>query len=156
MSLWRQLKLGFRALTFRGRVDQEISKELRHYLEESKQEHIARGLSVEEAERAVRPEFGSAVSVREQVRSYGWENIVEAFFADLRFALRQLRALPVFTTVTVLTIALGIGITTAIFSAVYPILFASLPYPNASSIVTISEFTDDGTRIDSTFGMYLG
>ena len=156
MSIWRQLKLGFRALTFRGRVDGEISEELSHYLEESKQEYIARGLSMEEAERAIRLEFGSTVILREQVRSYGWENIVEEFFADLRFALRQLRALPVFTTVTVLTIAVGIGITTAIFSAVHPILFASLPYPDASRIVTISEWTDDGTRIDGTFGMYHG
>ena len=156
MSLWRQLKRGFRALTFRRTVDREISEELRHFLEESKQAHIASGLSVEEAERAVRLEFGSTPGLQEQVRSYGWENIIEAFFSDLRFAFRQLRALPIFTTVTVLTIAVGIGMTTAIFSAVYPILFASLPYPEATRIVTISELTSDGARIDGTFGMYRG
>ncbi|MCI0415374.1 ABC transporter permease [bacterium] len=153
MSVWRQLKLGFRTLTSRTRVDQEISEELRHYLEESKQAHIARGLSVEEAERTVR-QFGSAASLHEQVRSYGWENIVEAFFSDLRIACRQLRALPIITTVAVLTIALGIGITTAIFGSINPILFESLPYPHATQIVTISEFTNDGARIDGTFGMF--
>ena len=156
MSLWRQLKLGFRALTFRRSVDREISEELRHFLEESKQAHIARGLSVEEAERAVRLEFGSASALHEQVRSYGWENVIEAFFSDLRFAFRQLRALPTFMIVTVLTIALGIGITTAIFSAIHPILFESLPYPDATRIVTISELTNDGARMDGTFGMYRG
>lgn len=156
MSFWRQLKLGFRALTFRRSVDQEISDELGHYLEESKQAHIARGLSAEEAERAVRLEFGSTVGLQEQVRGYGWETIIEAFFCDLRFAFRQLRASPTFTAFTVLTIAVGIGITTAIFSAVNPILFESLPYPDASRIVTISEINQDGARIDGTFGMYRG
>jgi putative ABC transport system permease protein len=73
---------------------------------------------------------------------------------DLRFAARWLRASPGFTLLVVVTLALGIGGTTAIFSAVNPVLFRPLPYPDAARIATILEMRRDGSRIDGTFGMY--
>src|SRR2546425_761281 len=73
---------------------------------------------------------------------------------DLRYAARCLRAAPGFTAIAVLTLALGIGATTAIFSAVNPVLFQSLPYPHAGRIAMISEMRRDGSRNDGTFGMY--
>jgi putative ABC transport system permease protein len=154
VSLWRQLTRGLRALTQRSSADRDVADEVQHYLEQATAAHIARGVSPEAALRAARLELGSVTGVREQVRGYGWENLVETLLADLRFAARRLRAAPGFTAITVLTLALGLGGTTAIFSAVNPILFRPLPYPDPSRIAMILELRADGGRSGGTFGMY--
>ena len=154
MSIWRHLTHGLRILTARAASDQDLSEEAQHYVDQTTEEFIARGLSPEEARRAARLECGAVSSIREEVREHGWENTVEALFADLRFALRHLRANPGFTAVTVFTLALGIGAATAIFSAVNPILFESLPYPNASRIITIWSRRTDGGRNEGAFGAF--
>ena len=154
MSLWRQLARGIRALTHRFTADQDVADEVRDYFERAAEAHVARGLSPEEARRAARLELGGIASVREQVRGYGWENAVETVLADLRYGARRLRAAPAFTAVAVLTLALGVGATTAIFSAVRPVLFESLPYPDADRIVTIWETRSERPRTHPTFAMY--
>src|SRR5882672_5184696 len=73
---------------------------------------------------------------------------------DLRYAARRLRAAPGFAAIAILTLALGIGATTAIFSAVNPVLFQPLPYPNPARIAMIVEMRSDRSRNDGTFGMY--
>jgi putative ABC transport system permease protein len=87
-------------------------------------------------------------------RASGWENVVATALADLRYAARGLQAAPGFTTITVLTLALAIGGTAAIFSAVNPILFEPLPYPDPGRIVAIWDFSRDGSRLAATFGTY--
>ena len=154
MSRWRQLTRGFRVLSHRSIADKNVADEVQHYLEEATAAHIARGLSPNEALRAARLELGNAAGVREEVRGYGWENVIETLLADLRYAARRLRSAPGFTAITVLTLALGLGATTAIFSAVSPILFESLPYPDAERVTMIWEVGSDGARSDATFGMY--
>jgi putative ABC transport system permease protein len=154
MSLWRQLTRGLRVLTNRTAADDDLSDEVQHFLEQSTAAHLARGLSPSEARRAARLELGNVTTVREQVRASGWEYFLTALFADLRYAVRNMLRAPGFTAVTILTLALGIGATTAIFSAVNPILFESLPYPHASSIMMISDFSSDGSRLDVTFHTY--
>ena len=99
----------------------------------------------EEARRAARLEFGNVTAVREQVRGYGWEHVVETLAADLRHGARRLRSSPGFTAVSVMTLALGIGASTAIFSAVNPILFDPLPYPDADRVATIWDVSRDGS-----------
>ena len=154
MSLWRQLTRGLRVLTNRRVADQDVADEVRHFLEESTAAYIARGLSPDDALRAARLELGNVSNVREQVRASGWENFAATFFADLRYAARQLHSHPGFTAVTVLTLALGIGATTAIFSGVNPILFASLPYPHADRIMMLWDFGSDGSRSHLAFHTY--
>ena len=141
-------------LTHPAAADRDVTDEVQQYLEDATAAHVANGLSPGQAARAARLEVGSVLGVREQVRGSGWEAAVGALFGDLRFAARRLRATPGFTAVTVLTLALGIGATTAIFSAVHPILFAPLPYPDAGRIAMIWDRGTDGSRVDGTFGTY--
>ena len=153
MSFWRQLRHGIRNLIDRKAADQDFSDEVQQYFEEATAAGMACGLSVEDAERAARRELGSMTAVQEQARSYGWENLLRSLTGDLRYGARQLLANPGFTIVSALTLALGIGATTAIFSAVNPILFAPLPYPHASRIMMIWN-SYQGARSEVAFGTY--
>src|SRR5690242_15425315 len=155
MSLRRQLTRGLRALMHRAATDADVSDELRHYLDLSAAAHQQRGLAPDAARRAAQMEMGNMTVAREQVRSYGWENGVEALATDVRYALRRLRANPGFTLVSILTLALGTGAATTIFSVVNPILFESLPYPHADRLVTLADRGSDGSSLAPTFGTYV-
>lgn len=155
MNLARQIARGLRALFNRAATDRELADEVNDYLAHATAAHVARGLSAHDAARAARLELGGATLVSEQVRTSGWENTVDSALADLRYAARRLTASPVFTIVTVLTLALGIGATTAIWSTVNSTLFEPLPYPNAGRIVTVWDRTTDGGRLETTYGTFL-
>jgi putative ABC transport system permease protein len=154
MALWRQLTRGLRVLAHRRAADQEVADEVAHYFEQVAAELEARGLSPADARRAARHELGSDTVVREQVRSYGWENAVATLLADLRYAARRLRGDPGIAVLGALTLALGIGASTAIFSAVNPILFESLPYPQPGRITGIWNHGPEGSRGNMMFGTY--
>ena len=153
MSLWRQLTRGARGLFSQSRANDDISAEIRQYLDDATAAGLARGLSIDQAHRAAREELGTLTAVQEQVRSYGWENTVRSLIFDVRYAARQLRNNAGFTIVAVITLALGIGASTAIFSAVNPILFSPLPYPHANRILMIWN-TWRGARFELSFGTY--
>lgn len=137
MSLWRQFTRGVRVLGNRTDADRDIADEVRHYLEEATACFVARGMSPEEARRAALRDLGSATAVQQQVRGYGWENLIDTFVADLRYAARRLRSNPGFTTVSVLVLALGIGASTAIFSVIEGVLLKPLPYPHSEQLVAL-------------------
>lgn len=153
MSLWRQWRRGAHSLLHARAADQDIADEVRQYFEEATAAGMARGLSAQDARRAARLELGNMTAVQEQLRSQGWENIIRAIGADLRYAARQLRHNPAFALITALTLALGIGACTAIFSAVGPILFEPLPYPQAGRIMMIWN-SYAGDRAEIAFGSY--
>ena len=154
MARWRSVTRGLRALLLRRAAQRDLSDEVAHYLEQDVAERMRGGLPREEALRQARLDSGGASRVQEEVRSAGWEHRIETLLADLRLGLRKLRMAPGFTAVTVLTLALGVGATTAIFSAVNPILLAALPYPDAGRIVALSDKQNDGNRADVTFGSF--
>lgn len=139
MSLWRQISRGFRTLTNRSSTDHDVSEEVQHFLDQSTAEFAARGLSPEEARRAAKIQMGNMTNVKEEVRSYGWENILETFIADVRYGLRQLRRNPSFTIITILTLALGIGANTAVFSVVNSVLLKPLAYPKPEELVFLRQ-----------------
>ncbi len=139
MSFWRQLSRGFRKLTNSSSSDQDVNEEMQHFLDQATAEFAARGFSPEEARRAARIQMGSMAGVKDQVRSYGWENIVDTFFADIRYGARQLRRNPSFTAITILTLALGIGANTAVFSVVNSVLLKPLAYPKSEELVDLHQ-----------------
>ena len=90
-----------------------------------------------DATRTARLEMGSVEAVKDEVRDVGWETTVEGIWRDARHGLRLLRRSPGFTVVTVLTLALGIGANTAVFSVAHAVLFQSLPYPEPERLVAL-------------------
>ncbi len=150
----RQLTRALGALFRSRRADAEVADEVAHYLDEAAAAHQSRGLSPEAARRAARLEVGSPVAVRDEVRTSGWEHLVEASLRDVRFALRKLGKSPLFTATAVLTLAIGIGASTAVFSAVHPILIEPLPFPDADRLVTLDDWTSDGGAMPVTLGTF--
>ena len=148
MSLWRQFTRGLRVLADRKAADREIADEVSHYLEEATAAYVRKGLSPGEARRAARLDLGGITTVREQVRAYGWENALDAMAADFRYAVRRLGSAPGFTAASLITLALGIGASTAVFSVVSAVLLRALPYPNPERIVRVWEQAPDGHRMN--------
>jgi len=109
MGLWRHLARGVRVLTDRTAADREIADEVQDYLDRATDAALARGLSPDAARRAARRDLGNPVAVREQVRGYGWENLVSTLLADLRYAARRLRARPGFRAARVSALVVKTG-----------------------------------------------
>jgi predicted permease len=139
MAFLRNIVTGLRSLFRKNQVDRELDEELAAYWEMQVAEKMQRGMTRKDALRAVRLERGSLELTKEVVRSGGWESFVETCWQDLRYAQRRLRMAPTFTIATVLTLALGIGATTSIFTLVHAVLLKSLPVANPSELYRLGK-----------------
>lgn len=120
------------------RHDDEIEKELRFHVDTRTDDLIAAGVPPEEARRRARLEFGGVMQTKEAVREVGRWSSVNGLGQDLRFAFRTLRATPVVTVVAILSLALGIGGNTAIFSIVDSLVLRSLPVKEPQQLATMT------------------
>jgi predicted permease len=154
MSLLRNITSGLRSLFRKEQVDRELEEELRAYQEMAAAETMKNGMSRKEALRAVRLERGSLEVSKEIVRSGGWEFFVETCWQDLRYGLRVLRKWPGFTAVAVLTLALGIGANTAIFSLLDALVFRDASVPHPEQIVRFGVHTPDDPSTEVSLPMF--
>ena len=133
--MWvRRFWLKLQSLFRRNRSSQRLNDEIQFHLDQQIAENVAAGMSREEARHAAMRTFGNSTILKEQTRdTWGW-TWLEQIAQDFRYAARMLRKSPGFTSVAVLTLALGISATTAIFSVIYGVLISPYPYHKANEI----------------------
>src|ERR1035441_5085713 len=135
MTWWRRLWR-------REQMETQLEKEMRFHLDHHTADLIARGHSSEEARRLARLALGGPAQVKEERRDARGTLLLQDLWQDFRYALRTLRQKPGFTAVALLTLALGIGATTVMFTVINGVLLKPYPFPQPSRLVSLQEKTD--------------
>jgi len=164
MSWWKSL--------FRKRaLDAQLDSELRFHIEKLTNDYIADGMSPEEARRQAVLEFGGREQIKEEVRDVYCIRLLDATVTNLKSAFRFIRKSPTFSATVILTLALGIGANSAVFSAIDAILLKPLPFPDADQLMRVDQYNpktssplhlvapvrlEDWNRLNSTFQALTG
>jgi predicted permease len=138
--------MNWRRFFRRAHADREQQQELESYIDITAEEYLAQGMSPEQAWRAARRKLGNLTRIREEVYDMNTATFFEGTLREFRHAARMLRLNPAFSVTAVLTLALGIGATTAMFSVVHGVVIKPLPYPDADAVVTLGVSAVFGTE----------
>jgi predicted permease len=130
----------------RKQMEEQLEKELQFHLDQHMNDLIAQGHDPEEARHQARLTLGGPEQVKEECRDARGTRWIEDLFQDVRYALRTLRQKPGFTAVALLTLALGSGATTVMFTVINGVLLKPFPYPDANRLVSLQEQTDWSTQ----------
>jgi predicted permease len=144
MGLLGNVAQGIRSLFRRPALEREMDDELVEFINASTAEKMRRGMDAEQAAHAARVEMGSANAVKHHIRSATWESRMEILFRDLKYCTRRLLRSPGFTLIAVLSLALGIGANTAIFTLIKQVLLQNLPVTDPQQLVTFGKSTGGG------------
>ncbi|MBS1805938.1 MAG: ABC transporter permease [Acidobacteria bacterium] len=139
MLWWNRLVAGFSSLFSKRRKREELDEELRAYLQVAVEERIRSGMTEADAWRSARVEMGSIETVKTKVSAIGWDSWFESAVWDVRYGMRQLFRSPGFTSVALLTLALGIGANTAVFTLVYGVVLKQLPISHPDQLYRVGE-----------------
>ena len=131
----------FRSTILRSNLDEDFTEETRFHLDQRIDDYVKGGMTYEQARLEAHRRLGNLALVREQVRDVDTFRWLGDLGQDGRYALRQLRRNPGFALVAILTLGLGIGTTTAVFSVVDAVVLRPLSYADPSRLVTIDEWT---------------
>ncbi len=154
MTFFKDLRLRLRALLFPSRIERELKEELEFHIELETRKNIAAGCNPQDAERKARLEFGGIAQVEEKCRDTRGVELVTTTFRDLRHALRTYRRAPLFTATVVLTIALGLGIDTALFTIFDAYYFQTVNVRDPQSLYECNWIDATGSGHDFTWDEY--
>src|ERR1700726_5012907 len=152
---WFTAPLRLKSILFGRRLERELDEELQFHLEHKIEEGIASGLSPKEARYTAMRAMDGLEQRKEQMRDMRRIHWLTDFVDDVRYAIRSLRRTPGLTAFVVLTLALGIGMTSATFSMVDALIFRPYPVPHPSSVVTLASTTHDSPFDDFSYREYL-
>ncbi len=155
MTLWSRFRSWARTTLRRSRMESEMDAELLFHVETYAEDLMRGGVSREEAIRRARVEFGAIERVKEEGREARGVRLIESAIQDLRYGVRMLRKSPGFAAIAVLTLAIGVGANTAVFSVVYGVLLEPLPYQDSSRLVLLNETTPKVGDVSVSYPNFL-